>query len=372
MNPPEAVYLDYNATTPVDQAVVDEMLPWFRDSFGNASSTHAHGRRAAAAVEESRSAVAVALGVPPRGVIFTSGATEANNLALRGVAGRIVVSSTEHKAVLDTAMSLECDVVGVDRQGAIDLGDLDRAATGAALVSVMLANNETGVLQNLPAVVEIARRHGCLVHTDATQALGKMQLDLTELDVDLASVSAHKLYGPQGVGALYVRRGLHLHSSATGGGHENGVRSGTLNVPGIVGFGAAAQLVDPAVDAISYRRLLDCLLDRLSPAAPFDVYSDHYAGLPNTLSIRFTGADAEAVLAQTARVSMSTGSACTAAVPAPSHVLLAMGIPAHEAFETIRISVGRPTSQEEIETAASELVRGVERVRALTGSGRAQ
>lgn len=372
MKPPDAVYLDYNATTPVDQAVIDAMLPWFGDRFGNASSTHAHGRRAAAAVEESRSAVAAALGVPPRSVVFTSGATEANNLALRGVAGRIVVSSTEHKAVLDTAMSLECDVVGVDRQGAIDLGELDRLAAGAALVSVMLANNETGVLQDLPAVVEIARRHGCLVHTDATQALGKTALDLTTLGVDLASVSAHKVYGPQGVGALFVRRGLHIESSVTGGGHENGVRSGTLNVPGIVAFGAAAKLIDPAADAVSYRRLLDHLLDRLIPAAPFDVYSDHHAGLPNTLSIRFAGADAEAVLAQSARVSMSTGSACTAAIPAPSHVLLAMGIPAHEAFETIRISVGRPTSQPDVETAANELVRGVDQVRALTGSGSAR
>lgn len=369
MSTPAGIYLDYNSTTPVDPAVLEAMLPWFTDHFGNASSTHAHGRRAKAAVEEARSSVATSLGVSPRTIVFTSGATEANNIALRGVRGRVVVVSSEHKAVLETAASLEHSVVGVDAAGAVDLDELDHAAAGASLISVMLANNETGVTQDLHAVTEIARRHGCLVHTDATQALGKLEVDLAALDVDLASVSAHKVYGPKGVGALFVRRGISLAASVTGGGHEEGVRSGTLNVPGIVGFGAAARHIDVERDASSSRRRLDRLVAGLDAVGDWSLNSDHQVGLPNTASISFAGADAEAVLAQAAGVAMSTGSACTAAVPEPSHVLLAMGLSVEAAFETIRISVGRPTTDADVDDAVAELIRSVAIVRELTAPG---
>jgi len=360
------IYLDFNATTPTAPEVLDAMLPWFTESFGNASSTHAHGQLARSALHDARDAVAAAMGVPSSGIVFTSGATEADNLAIRGVRGRVVVPTTEHKAVLDTAQSLDHTLVPVDRHGRVDLDALDHAAAGASLVSVMLANNETGVLQDLPAVVEIGRRHGCLVHTDATQAFGKIETNFGDLDVDMVSVSAHKVYGPKGVGALFVRRGVNLVSTMTGGGHERGVRSGTSNIPGVVGFGVAASrhhLV--AGRAARSRDLLDRFLARIASLQPFETYSDHHSGLPNTLSIRIPGADAEAVIANAPEVSISTGSACTAAVPEPSHVLLAMGVPAEQAFETLRISIGVTTTADEIDSAADAVTRAANRVRSF-------
>jgi cysteine desulfurase len=363
--PDVSIYLDFNATTPVADEVLSAMLPWFTEHFGNAASTHAYGQYAAAAVQDARAAVGEVLGVPVNGVVFTSGATEANNLAIRGVPGRVVVPATEHKAVLDTAKAGECAVVPVDQQGRLDLEALDHAAVGAALISVMAANNETGVVHDLRAVVEIGHRHGCLVHTDATQAFGKLDVDLTELGVDLASVSAHKIYGPKGVGALFVRRGVTLDSTMTGGGHERGFRSGTLNVPGIVGFGAAAQRLRPDVEAARSRQLLDRFLSLLSALEPPTTYSDHHSGLPNTLSLRFSGADAEAVIANAPEICISTGSACTAAVPEPSHVLVAMGVPPEHAFESLRISVGERTTRDEVDRGARILERAVARVRAL-------
>lgn len=360
-----STYLDFNATTPVAEGVLAAMLPWFTDQFGNAASTHVHGQLAAAAVRDARAAVGEALGVPVNGVVFTSGATEANNLAIRGVPGRVVVPATEHKAVLDTAKARESTVVPVDQQGRLDLDALDHAAAGAALISVMFANNETGVVHDLGAVVDIGRRHGCLVHTDATQALGKLDIDLAALGVDLASVSAHKIYGPKGIGALYVRRGVTLDSIMTGGGHERRFRSGTLNVPGIVGFGAAAQRLQPSVEAARSRQLLDRFLGCLSALEPLTTYSDHHSGLPNTLSLRFSGADAEAVIANAPEICISTGSACASAVPEPSHVLAAMGVPHEHAFESLRISVGEPTTDDEVDQGARVLGRAVARVRAL-------
>jgi len=363
----DLIYLDFNATTPVLPAALEAMLPWFSARFGNASSTHAHGREAADAVAHARSVVAEALGVQAATVVFTSGATEANNIALRGAGRRVVVPSTEHKAVLETARSLEHAIVPVFADGRVDLDALEAAAARGGLVSVMLANNETGVIQDLPAVVEIARSAGCLVHTDATQAFGKVSVDLGALDVDFASVSAHKVYGPKGVGALYVRRGVGLAPILTGGGHERGLRSGTLNVPGIVGFGVAASNLDFGESAGRQRKMVDQLLSAFSGMRSFQVFSDHHRGLPNTLSIRFDGADAEAVMANCPALCISTGSACTAAVPEPSHVLLAMGIPASDAFQTLRISVGRCTTSDEIDRAARAIVAAVERVRSLTG-----
>lgn len=358
-------YLDFNATTPTDEAVIDAMLPWFSATFGNASSTHAHGQIAAAAVQESRHAVAESLGVPANGIVFTSGATEANNLAIRGVPGTVVAPATEHKAVLDTARAGHHVIVPVDERGRLDLDALERAAQDAALISVMVANNETGVVHDLEAVVEVGRRVGCLVHTDATQAYGKLATDFGALGVDLVSVSAHKVYGPKGVGALYVRRGVQLESVMTGGGHERGFRSGTSNVPAIVGFGVAARRMRPEETAQRSRGLMDRLLEGLVHAEPFTVLSDHAIGLPNTLNVRFHGADAEAVIANAPEICISTGSACTAAVPEPSHVLIAMGLTAEQAFESLRISVGEPTTPDEIDVAADALRRAVSRVRSL-------
>lgn len=359
------IYLDYNATTPTADSVVEAMMPWFSTTFGNASSTHTHGQVAAAAVQESRHAVAESLGVPANGIVFTSGATEANNLAIRGVAGTVVVPATEHKAVLDTARAGNHIVVPVDERGRLDLDALERAAQDAALISVMMANNETGVVHDLEAVVEVGRRVGCLVHTDATQAYGKLTTDFGALGVDLVSVSAHKVYGPKGVGALYVRRGVQLESVMTGGGHERGFRSGTSNVPAIVGFGVAARRMRPVEAADRSRGLLDRLLEGLVEAEPFTVLSDHANGLPNTLNVRFHGADAEAVIANALEICISTGSACTAAVPEPSHVLVAMGLTAEQAFESLRISVGESTTPHEIDVAAAVLRRAISRVRSL-------
>lgn len=359
------IYLDYNATTPTAESVVEAMLPWFTRTFGNASSTHAHGRLAAAAVEDGRQAVAERMGVPASGIVFTSGATEANNLAIRGVPGRVLAPATEHKAVLDTAKVRDHTIVPVDERGRVDLDALERAARGAALISVMFANNETGVVHDLEAVVDVGRRAGCLVHTDATQAFGKLDTDFGALGVDLVSVSSHKVYGPKGVGALYVRRGVQLESVMTGGGHERGIRSGTSNVPAIVGFGAATRLMRPAEQAVRSRQMLEHLLAAIADAQPFSIFSDHHSGLPNTLSIQFHGADAEAVIANAPEVCISTGSACTAAVPEPSHVLIAMGLSSERAFETLRVTVGEPTTVEEIDTAALALTRAVARVRDL-------
>lgn len=367
----DLIYLDHNATTPVDPSVLEAMLPWFREHPGNASSTHAAGRAAAGAVHRAREQVALGLGSSRSEVVFTSGATESNNLVLRGVAGRVVVAATEHKAVLDTARDLgdeRCTVVPVRPDGHVDFEALRAALPGSSLVSIMAANNETGVLQDLGSVVSLAEEFGCLVHTDATQALGKIPIDLRQLGVHFASFSAHKVYGPKGIGALYVRRGVSLRSSMTGGGHEGGVRSGTLNVPGIVGFGVAVEAVGDVGGQLAARRALTSrLLERLvRECAPVEVFSDHQSGLPNTLSIRFVGADGAATMANCPEVAMSVGSACTSAVPEPSHVLLAMGLSGEAAFETVRLSLGRGTTEAEVDSAAAAIASAVARVRTMT------
>jgi cysteine desulfurase len=359
------IYLDYNATTPVDHRVFEGMLPWLQGVHGNASSNHAYGRRAAAKVQQSREIIASALGLPANGLVFTSGATESDNLALRGANGRVIVAATEHKAVLDTARKLEHVIVPVDRDGKIDEDYLEDRIGGAALVSVMLANNETGVVQNLSTIVEMARSHEVLVHTDATQAFGKIPLQLDHLDVDMVSISSHKIYGPQGIGALWIKRGVNISPMITGGGHEGGIRSGTLNIAGIVGFGIAAQTIALEEDSERSRRIVDLILTHLKGSGPFEVFSDHNAGLPNTLSIRFIGADAEAVIANAPEVAISTGSACTSMTPEPSHVLRAMGISTSAAYETLRISVGRGIDSDNAKRAAEVISRAVIRVREL-------
>jgi cysteine desulfurase len=369
----QLIYLDHNATTPTSPEVLETMLPWFHERPGNPSSTHLAGRQAAAAVEKARREVAEAVGVAPGEIVFTSGATEANNLVLRGVGGRVVTTATEHKAVLETARDLgggDFTVVPVSRDGRIDVDAVREAAEGAALISIMLANNETGVIQDIEAVSDLARRLGCQVHTDATQALGKIPVDLRALGVDFASFSAHKIYGPKGVGALFMRKGNRLRPMITGGGHEGGVRSGTLNVPGIVGLGAAARLLPGRGAAAVMRQLSGRLLDQLSSScADLELFSDHEKGLPNTLSVRICGVDGEALMAHVPEVAMSVGSACTASVPEPSHVLLAMAVSAEAAYETVRLSLGKDTSARDVDTAVALIASAAKRIRSVTDYG---
>jgi cysteine desulfurase len=376
----EPIYLDYNATTPVAPQVLEAMLPWMTDHFWNAASSHRGGRSAARAVDGARAQLAELIGCSPRELVWTSGATEANNLALQGVVehaqpgSTILVASTEHKAVLDTAHAMEkrgfvVKEIPVGRDGVVEIETLRvMLDDSVALVSIMLANNETGVLQPIAPIAELVHESGSLLHTDATQAVGKIPVNLAELGVDLASVSAHKFYGPKGVGALFVRRGVRLGPVMHGGGHESGLRSGTLNVPGIVGIGAASEMAGRLMpDAVRRgRALVDRLTDGLVKALPaVTVVAEQAQRLPNTINIRFGGADAEAVMAHVPDVYVSTGSACTASVPDASHVLQNMGMTQEAAFECLRFSVGRPTTSEQIDTAVERVSKAVGRVRQL-------
>jgi cysteine desulfurase len=376
-----SVYLDYAATTPLDPLVLDSMMPFLTREFGNAASPHPFGRRALAAVEEARAQVAALINADPEEIVFTSGATESINLALKGIVsaapvGRrhLVTTPTEHKAVLDSADALEVSgarvtVVPVDRHGVVELDALERALTrDTCLVSVMAANNETGTLGPVQEIAALARERGALVHTDATQFAGKLPLDVDELGVDLLSLSSHKLYGPKGVGALYVRRGRRsgLAPLIHGGGHEGGLRSGTLNVPGCVGFGRACQVAEIHLgrDADALRTLRDELERTLLARVQETSVNGHIQSrLPNIANLRFAGVDSDSLMLAMPDVAVSSGSACTSATPAPSHVLRAMGIGYAAAGESIRFSLGRPTTLAEIDYAATRVSEVVEMLR---------
>jgi cysteine desulfurase len=347
----DLIYLDFNATTPVDPAVLAAMLSYFTDQPGNAASAHAFGRRAAAGVAEARGQLADAIGAGPGSIVFTSGATESDNLALRGAwAGRgpearsrVITVATEHKAILETAIQL--------------------ADAGADLV--ILATNETGLLSPLREVADLVHEAGALVHTDAAQVLGKTSFDVRETGVDLASLSAHKAYGPKGVGALFVAPGTELIAQLRGGGQEQDLRSGTLNVPGIVGFGAAAALAAERRDEDIAREaaLRDQLWKELSNAIPGIIRNGPASGvLPNTLNVRLPDGDAEDLLLASPRLGAATGSACTAGSPEPSHVLLAMDLSYEQARASIRFSLGRTTTEADIKGAVAELVAGIGRL----------
>ena len=376
-------YLDYNATAPTRPealaAAVEAM-----STVGNASSTHRSGRNAAGRVDLARRQVAELLNCAHGEIIFTSGATEANNLALRaafGVGGRLVTSTVEHPAVLETAKAITSGSPGslmllpVDEDGLVDLDALRATlATGeVAVVSLMAANNETGVITDLGPVVEAAHHAGALVHTDATQLVGRLALDLAETDVDLLSLSAHKFGGPQGVGALFVRRGTPLpyRPLLFGGGQERGWRAGTHNVAGIAGAGAAAEAARRALatEAPRIAQLRDALEESLvEQVGDCRVNGAPGMRLPGVTSITFNGAPADAVLTAMPDVAASEGSACSSGAPSPSHVLLAMGRSREEADSTVRFSLGYATTALEIERAAASAVRAVRQVRAaLTG-----
>lgn len=378
-----ASYLDNNATTPLDPRVLESFMPFLTEIVGNAASEHAAGRRVRHAVESARSQVAAAIGATPSTVIFTSGATESINLALKGGAfgstgqrRKVVTFATEHKAVLDTCAWLRSqgtpvEVVPVTPEGLPDVAAASEAIDEqTALVSVMAANNETGVLGPVAEIVSLSRRVGAVVHCDATQALGKVPFDVEAVGVDFASISSHKIYGPTGVGALFVRRGMDgvLVPLFHGGGHERGLRSGTLNSAAIVGFGAAAALAVSELtgDAVRIRVLRDALEAGITSSWPHaQVMGESAPRLPNTLNIRIPGVDAQAVLFAMPNVAASTGSACTAASPAPSHVLRAMGLDHDEAQECIRFSLGRFSSMEDVHAALNALALATDRVRGL-------
>jgi cysteine desulfurase len=373
------IYLDHHATTPVDPAVLDAMLPYFSGKFGNAASRqHRLGWDAQSAVDEARTAIAALIGADAKEIVFTSGATEANNLALKGLVEaadrrHIVTVATEHKSVLDTCRALqrrgcETTVLGVRGDGQLDLDRLREAVTErTAVVSVMAANNEIGVLLPLAAIGEIAHAKGALVHTDAVQAFGKVPFDVS-MGVDLASLTAHKLYGPKGVGALYVRRRnprVTLSPLLDGGGHERGMRSGTLNVPGIVGFGAAATLAarSMAVEQARLAQLRDRLLAGLRcQVSDLVVNGTMEERLAGNLNVSFPGVDGEALLVSLCEdIAVSSGAACTAAEP--SHVLRALGRSTELALASLRFGLGRQTTEAEIDQATARVGEVVKQLR---------
>ena len=382
MNSP--IYLDHAATTPLDPEVRAAVLPWLGELFGNPSSAHGHGRRARAAVDEARDRVAVAAGCASREVILTSGGTEADNLALRGVLERwgaergrhLVVSAVEHEAVLATARGLaeagrsDLTVVDCDRQGRIDPAAVAAAVRpDTVLVSVMLANNEVGTVQDVPAITAAvrARNSRTLVHTDAVQALGRLPLGLDALGVDLLSLSAHKAYGPQGVGALVARAGVFPAAQITGGGQERERRSGTENVAGVVGFGAAAELAGrrQETDAAELSRLAGWLTDLLVETIPeLEPTGDPAVRLPGLCSFVVRECRSELLLAvlDELGVCASAGSACSSGAPVPSHVLDAMGF-GDLAGSALRLSLGRSTTGADVQVAAERVRIAVSRVR---------
>lgn len=367
----DAIYLDHNATTPLLPEVVDAMLPYLREHFGNPSSGHAYGARARAAVAHAREQVASLLGCDADEIVFTSGGTEANNLAIRGVTealerkSHVVTTAIEHPATARPCAWLEkhgrsVTRIGVDADGRARM-DAAQAAIDAdtVLVTVMHSNNETGVLQPVAELTQIAHAAGALVHTDAAQSLGKVPVRVRELGVDLLSVAGHKLYAPKGVGALYVKRGTPLAPFALGASHERGLRPGTENVASLVGLGAACEAVGRELDIVAARmqRLRDLLWDRLASGVPGLGLSGHRElRLPNTLNVRFPRVSGSAVLEEAPEVAASTGSACHEGHESASAVILAMGLSPEEALGSVRLTLGRGTTEDESLSAAVALV----------------
>jgi cysteine desulfurase len=371
MSPKLPVYLDYNATTPMDPRVLQEMLPYFSEKFGNAASrTHAYGWEAEEAVDIAREQIASLIGAHPQEIVITSGATEAVNLAIKGfVENRlgeethIITLISEHKAVLDTCRNVEKKGVKVTYlpvlpNGSIDLHDLENAITSTtALISVMYANNETGVVMPIREVSEIARRHGILFMTDASQAVGKIPVHVQSDGIDLMTFSAHKIYGPKGVGALYVRKKnptVLLTSQIDGGGHERNMRSGTLNVPGIVGFGKACEICANEMDSEGKRlsALRDSFETRLLALNDIKINAAENSRLPHATNISFGGIDGEKMIFETSSdLAFSRSSACTSATLEPSYVLKAMGLTDDVIHNSFRFSFGRFSTKEEVEHA---------------------
>jgi cysteine desulfurase len=398
---PSPIYLDNHAATRVDPRVVAAMLPYFDAAYGNPHSVHGFGHEARDAVNAARSSIAAAIGADDKEVVFTSGATESNNLAIRGIAERdsrrgnhLVSVATEHKAVLDPLARLgrrgyEVTLLSVEQHGCLRAGWLDPQRVADALrddtclVSVMLVNNEIGIIQPLTQIAAICQERGVRLHCDATQAVGKIPVDARQLGVDLMSFSAHKLYGPKGIGALYVRRRdpiVRLEAQIVGGGQQEGRRSGTLNVPGIVGFAEALRLCTYSMSEESSRlailrdRLAAVLFDRLEdvqlcgPALNAYLEDGTPLRLPGNLNVSFGNVDGEALLLAMGNLAVSSGAACTSTDTGPSHVLLALGLSADAARSSLRFGVGRFNTEDEVDMAANRVANAVRQLRALARS----
>ncbi|MDF1696565.1 MAG: IscS subfamily cysteine desulfurase [Saprospiraceae bacterium] len=386
MNKKDLIYLDYNSTTPVDPEVLAKMLPYFHDIPGNAASrSHPFGWIAEEAVDNGRKQLAQLLNVDPKEIVFTSGATEGDNLILKGIfemyyrkGKHIITLETEHKAVLDACQKIEksggeVTYLKVDQYGTVDLEELEKSITEKTiLVSIMWANNETGVIQPMKEIGEICERKGVLFMSDATQAMGKIPVSPKEVGVHLLAFSAHKMYGPKGVGAIYVcgkNPRVKLTAQLDGGGHEKGMRSGTLNVPGIVGFGAAASLLEHSMDEDSNRikTLRDRLESELLKIEESYLNGDGPHRLPNVSNLAFRFVESEALIATfNQTIAVSTGSACTSASLDPSHVLIGMGRSEDMAHSSIRFSLGRYTTAEEIDRTIDLVQQGVEKLRQMS------
>ena len=373
------IYLDSHATTPVDPRVFEEMTPYFTEHFGNASSLdHSFGYDASIAVSEAREKIAKAIGTNMDEILFTSGATESDNLALLGVMERnkskgnhLITCVTEHKAILDTAKHLEkigCKVtyLPVDEYGLISLDELKSAITDeTVLISIMFANNEIGTIQNVSEIGAIAHEHDVLFHTDAAQALGHIPIDVKKMNIDLMSISSHKIYGPKGIGALYVRSILprvKINSIVYGGGQERNIRSGTLNVPGIVGFAKAVEIALDEMDSenIRFKKWTDAMLEQFSKVG--GKLNGHPTNrLVHNLNIRFDGVQSKSIINTVSKkIAISAGSACTTQLVEPSHVLLALGLSEEQSHYAIRIGCGRFNTDDDIETATSEILNSLE------------
>jgi cysteine desulfurase len=392
---PLQIYLDHHATTPIDPRVLEAMMPYLGERFGNAASReHDPGREAAKAVETAREQVAALIGADEREIVFTSGATESDNLAIKGLVefhrakrDHVVTVVTEHPAVLDSCRALErADRAGVfflkvRADGLIDLDELRSALSDRTLlVSVMFANNEIGVIQDIPAIGALCRERGVFFHSDAAQAAGKVPVDVAAMSIDLLSLSAHKVYGPKGVGALYVRRRnprVRLAPLLDGGGHEGGLRSGTLNVPGIVGFGAACEIArkEMAGEAARLGKLRDRLWEGLRSQLDHLTLNGHpERRLPGNLNVSFRFVESESLILALEGIAVSSGAACTTAKVEPSHVLKALGLPEDLARASVRFGLGRTTTEGEIDLVIERVVAAVRRLRRMSplypGTGR--
>jgi cysteine desulfurase len=370
----DSIYLDYNATTPVDPRVLEEMMPFFTSSYANPASSHFAGRKIKDSIEKARSQVAYLIGANPKEIVFTSGATEAINLALKGVfentgsgKNHLITVSTEHKAVLDTCLYLESRGVDVtylpvNSAGLVDLEQLEAAIKKETkLISVMYANNETGVIQPIKEIGQLAKKYKVLFFSDATQAVGKLDLDVEELGVDMLCISGHKLYGPKGIGALFLNKRStqeRLTPQLHGGGHEYGFRSGTLNAPGIIGLGKACEIAKE--DLINeYQKSICILRDKLQTELlkipNTRVNGSNKNRLFNTVNLCFPGQDASVMIERLKNIAVSTGSACSSSLIEPSHVLKAMGLPDEESYASIRFSLGKLSTIFEIDEALYHL-----------------
>ncbi len=373
----QPIYLDYNATTPVDERVLEAMMPYFTNKFGNAASIqHPFGWDAEEAVSHARDQVASLLGVKSQHIVFTSGATEAINLGIQGAfnsseKNHIITCCTEHKAVLDTCEFLKCKgaiitLLDVNADGLIDLDQLKEAITKQTLmVSLMSANNETGVLQDIQTIGALCHDREILFFTDITQSAGKSYLNLEELKIDLAAFSSHKLYGPKGVGALYIKDASTIEPIVYGGGHEKGLRSGTLNVPGIVGFGKACDLTSQGLENESLRlgKMRDEMEQAFESLGGISINGAKANRLPHVSNVSFENIDGAKLMRSLKGLAISQGSACNSSVIEPSHVLKAMGLSDGLAYSSLRISLGRPTTTEEIDQAIEIIKKVIEQQR---------